>query len=103
MDPYLMIKKWKSMKIHQKNSKLESLSLSSVYKYISGGDTLMGAHDSMVDVRAQSDLVLHKYFVPFLDRTNTFCSVDNIFGKNKLSQLKHGLEPICPVHAPWTE
>ena len=79
------------MKIHQKNSKLESLSLSSIYKYISRGDTLMGVPDSMVDVRAQYDLVLHKYFVPFLDCTNTFCSVDNIFSKNKLSTLKRDL------------
>ena len=103
MDPYRMIKKWKSMKIHQKHSKLESLSLSSVFQFISGGEILEGAHDSMVDVRAQFDLLLHEYFVPYLDRTDTICTVDNIFGKNKMNEMKRELKPIRPVHAPWSE
>jgi len=103
MDPLRMIKKWKSMELNPKKSKLESLSLSSVYRFISGGDCLMGAHDSLVDVGAQSDIILHKYFIPYLDRTDAICTVENIFGKNKLSEMKRDLEPIRPVHEPWTE
>ena len=103
MDPLKMIKKWKSMNIHPKKSKLESLSLSFVYQYIHNGQVLEGAHDSLVDARARSDLLLHSFFVPYLDRTNSFCSVDDIFGKNQLSEMKRQLEPIRPVHAPWIE
>ena len=103
MDPLRMIKKWKSMPLHPRRSKFESLSLASVYKYIHDGADLEGAHDSMVDARAQSDLLLHPYFVPYLDRTDSFCSVDDIFGKNQLSEMRRQLEPVRPVHAPWKE
>ena len=91
------------MCLHPKRSKLESLSLGAVYKYIHDGADLEGAHDSMVDVRAQTDLLLHPYFVPYLDRTDSFCSVDDIFGKNQLSEMRRQLEPSRPVHAPWNE
>ena len=36
IDPYDMIKKYKSMKVHPKNSKIESLELGSVWKYYFG-------------------------------------------------------------------
>ena len=91
------------MSIHPNRSKLESLSLASVYKYIHDGADLEGAHDSMVDARAQSDLLLHPYFVPYLDRTDLFYSVDDIFGKNQLSEMKRQLEPVRPVYAPRKE
>ena len=73
MDPLKMIKKWKSMKIHPRKIKLESLSLSSVYKYIHDGADSEGAHDSMV-VGVHSEPVLHPYVVPYLDRKEVlFC------------------------------
>ena len=37
MDPLRMIKKWKSMEINPKRSKLELFSLSSVYRFSSSG------------------------------------------------------------------
>ena len=56
MDPCLVIKKGGK-------SKLNSLSLSSVYKYIYNGKTLEGSHDSLVDARAQSDLLAQLFFI----------------------------------------
>ena len=76
-----------------------------MYKSITNGESLiaLGAHNSMVDACAQSDLLLHPFSVSYLYCTDSFCSVDNIFGKNQLSELKRGLEPSRPVHSPWTE
>ena len=65
-----------------------SLSLSSVYRFISGSECLAGAHDSLVDVGAQSDIILHKYFIPYLDRTDSVCTVENIFGKMEKKPLE---------------
>jgi hypothetical protein len=103
MDPLKMIKKWKSCKIHPLRSKLESLSLGSVWSYTNGGKSMEGAHDSLVDASAQMDIVLHKSFVPFINRTEAFAPIENIFGANQLRELKRELEPIRPVHQPWQE
>ena len=112
MDPYMMIKKWKSCPLnlnsrHQKslafNLKLQSLKLGAVWSHINDGESLVGAHDSLVDVRAQTDLMLHKSFSPFLDRTESFVPIGNIFRGNQLRKMKRDLEPVRPAHAPWQE
>ena len=98
MDPLKMIKKWRSCEINPRRSKLESLSLGSVWSYTNGGKSMEGAHDSLVDASAQVDIVLHKSFVPFINRTEAFAPIENIFGANQLRELKRELELIRPVH-----
>ena len=103
MDPFRMLKKWKSCPLHQSKSKMPSLALSAVWSYINGGAVLQGAHDSLVDAKAQSDLLVNEAFVPFIDRTDSFSPIEKIFGANELSAMKRVLEPIRPVHKPWEE
>ena len=98
-----MIKKWKICPIHQAKSKLEILSLGSMWSFLHEGRSLKGAHSSLMDARAQSDLVLHQHFVPYLNRTNSLSPIDKIFGANKLNKPKKEMEPIRPVHGPWTK
>ena len=52
LDPYNVIRKYKSCKFHPSHSKLESLSLGSVYKYATGSD-LQNAHSSIVDAKLE--------------------------------------------------
>ena len=103
MDPLKIIKKWKKCPLHQNNSKLDSFSLRSVRSYIHNGWRLPEIHDSLDDAMAQVDILLSSPFVPFIDCTDTLTTVDKIFGANQLRELKRDLEPVRPVHKPWTE
>ena len=109
MDPYKMINKWKSCpwnlksKHQQKldfNRQLKSLSLSAVWSYINSRESLEGAHDSLVNARAQTDLIIHKAFIPFLDRTESLAPIEKIFGANQLRKMQRDMEPIRPFHTP---
>ena len=53
MDPYQIIKKYKGCDLHPLKSKIQDLSLSTVYKYVTGHSSLPGAHNSLVDCKAQ--------------------------------------------------
>ena len=94
MDPCIMLMKWKSCPIHKTKSKFESHSHRAVWAFIHNGKSLEGAHDSLVNARAQSDLLLHPWFVPHINRTNSFAPIDKIFGANKLSKLKRA-DQLC--------
>ncbi len=67
IDPYRVISNYTSCRLNPKKSKLEALKLGVVWKHIMGRK-LNRAHDSLVDVKAQIDVVLSDAFVPFLNR-----------------------------------
>lgn len=101
VDPLKIIRKWKSCRLHQSKSKLETLALGAVWSHIKNGEVLEGAHDSIVDARAQTDLILHPDFIPFIDRTDSFTTIDKVFKAREESYMKKKLEPLRPVHDPW--
>ena len=70
---------------------------------MTNGESLTGAHNSMGDVRAQSDILLHHFLVPYLNHTNSFCVVDNMFCKSKLRKLKHEVDLILLIHSLSTK
>lgn len=58
MDTLDVIKNYKSCSLHPSKSKLDSLELGVVFKFITG-DNLNGAHDSLVDVKAQNTVITY--------------------------------------------
>ena len=103
LDPYRVISKMKTCKLHQEKSKLDSLSLGVVWKYINDGKNLNGAHDSLVDVKAQTDILVHPFFVPFIDRSASIKLISEIFTKTQQNHMRKNMEPTRPVHRPWQE
>jgi hypothetical protein len=92
---------WTGCKLHPSKSKLESLELGCVWKYITGCN-LNGAH-SMVDVIVQTDRVTHKHFLPYLDVSRSFRLMGDIFTETERNKMLKKLEPSRPAHAPWFE
>ena len=103
MDPYRVISSFKSCPLHKSKSKLEGYDLSSVWKFIKDGSNLNGAHNSLVDVKAQTDILINKMFVPFINRTASIQTVDTIFSATQQKDWRTELEPERPVHSPWIE
>jgi hypothetical protein len=58
---------------------------------------------SMVDVFAQTDIVTHQHFIPYLDVSKSVRLIENIFTKTERAELLKKLEPSRPVHVPWFE
>lgn len=73
-----------------------------MWQYISNHD-LNGSHDSVVDVKAQTDIVIHKIFQGFSDRKESICLVDSIFGQAEQQDMAKLLEPLKPGHEPLFE
>ena len=90
LDPLHTIAKYSRCKYNLDKSKLVSLSLGCVYKFIKGG-SLNGAHNSLVDVQAQTAVVTHQYFLPFIDCTHSIREVQGIHLIPKYSLSASGI------------
>ena len=73
------------------------------WKYANNGTNLNGAHDSLADVRAQTDILPHCSFAPFIDCSSSIQPFDEFFSRTVINEWKKELKPICPIHAPWVE
>ena len=73
-----------------------------VWRYISKCN-LNGAHDSMVDVVGQLDVISHEYYLPYLNVTNSLRLTEDIFTKTERREMLKKMEPDRPVHEPWQE
>jgi DNA polymerase III epsilon subunit-like protein len=103
IDPYRVIEKYKSCGFYKTKSKIEAYELGVVWKYDNNGTNLSGAHDSLVDVKAQTDILVHGSFVPFIDCSSSIQPINEIFSRTVQNEWRKELEPIRPVHAPWVE
>ena len=102
MDPLHVIKSYKSCPFHPTKSKLDSLELGCVWKFVTG-ENLNNAHDSLIDAKAQTDIVTSNHFIPFIDKTKSIRNIDEIFSKRDTLDMIKKLEPSRPVHDPWKE
>ena len=102
LDPMKLIRHYKSCAINPIKSKIESLELGDVWSFLFKRN-LNGAHNSLVDVKAQTDIVTHPSFVPFLNRKESIRLVSDIFSSTKRVKMAKKLEPTHPVHQPWEE
>jgi hypothetical protein len=64
---------------------------------------LNGAHNSLVDVKAQTDILINNMFVGFINRTTSIQTVDAIFSTIKKNDWRKEMEPEQPVYSPWVE
>jgi hypothetical protein len=78
IDPYHVITSFKSCPLHKSKSKIQGYDLGSVWKYINGHN-LNGAHNSLIDVKAQTNIIINKMFVSFINRGTSIQTVDAIF------------------------
>jgi inhibitor of KinA sporulation pathway (predicted exonuclease) len=103
-DPMSTIKHYKSCQLNREktNPRIESYELGCVWSYLTKKN-LNGAHNSLVDVKAQTDIVVSDEFMPFLDRKHTYRPITNIWSATEQSEMKKKLESVREVHEPWKE
>lgn len=64
---------------------------------------LNGAHSSLVDATAQTDIIIHIYFQPFVDRSQSIRTIDALFSARAQAEMRKKMEPLRNVHKPWKE
>ena len=102
IDPYSVMTHYASCKLNKSKSKLDSYELGIVWKYLNKVN-LNGAHDSLVDTKAQTDIIIHPYFMSFIDRLASVKENIDIFTATQQNEWKTKMELVCPVHEPWME
>ena len=73
--------------MNKKHSKIESYELGVVWSFINKCN-LNGAHDSLVDVKAQTDIVIHPEFLKYINKTKTYRTIEYIFSASEQSELR---------------
>jgi hypothetical protein len=102
LDPMAVIRHYKSCPLNPSRSKRESLELGDVWAHLFKRN-LNGAHDSLVDAKAQQDIVTHPSFLSFINRKESIRLVSDIFSSAERNKMAKKLEPTRPVHQPWVE
>jgi hypothetical protein len=82
-------------------SKTRGHALGVMWSFINYGQCLENAHDSMVDAKAQCDVLTDARFVPFINHFNSIQLITEMFSKTQQNVWRKEIEPSCPVHAPW--
>ena len=70
LDPLFVVGEFKSCPLNPTKSKVPSLELGVLWNYIKE-QNLNGAHDSLVDTKAQTDIIISDKFVPFINRSKS--------------------------------
>ena len=64
---------------------------------------LKGAHDSLIYCKAQSTIVTHSSFVPFINLLQSVNLISQLFNTTIFNDWKKWMKPICPINEPWVE
>ena len=104
LDPESIVRSKKSCKLHPSKTKVGT-SLGVLWTHVNSGANHEDRrwHDSLVDVKAQTDIIVDPCFVPWIDRTGSIRTIDKIFLDAQTREWKKLLEPQREVHAPWKE
>ena len=100
MDPLEITRRHPGCKFHLNKSKLESLSLSYVYRYIHNKD-LECAHNSLVDSKAETDVVLHTFFKGYWDTNYSVRYIADMWKSKTIKKANKKGELVWPVPRDW--
>ena len=103
MDPKMVIEHYESCKLNNRFTHLKGYGLGLTWSFIKEKTELVGAHSSLVDAKAQMDVVLHPHFQPFVDRTKSMVRMEDVWKKKRARRTKVQEELKRPVSRGWTE
>jgi hypothetical protein len=83
MDPMMVIRHYKSCKLNMKHATINSYALASVWMFVKEKDDLPNAHDSLVDAKAQMDVVVDSRFTPFINKSQSIVLWDDVWMAKK--------------------
>jgi hypothetical protein len=100
MDPCYVIEHYTRCPLNPLRTKIGSTAMGNIYKYLFGQE-LANAHNSLVDAKAQTKIILHKTFLPFMNEQYSIKLLDDVWNRKVQAQAKVASEPTRPVPEPW--
>jgi hypothetical protein len=98
-----VITKYKSCTLNETKSKTQGHTLGVIWSYIHGGQCLENTHNSMVDAKAQTNVLTDARFVPLNNHSNSIQLISEMISKTQQNKWRKEIELCHPVHAPWVE
>jgi hypothetical protein len=105
MDPMKVISHYKGCKLHESRRPVsqQGNSLDVVWCFINGKTELAGAHSSLIDARAQADIVADKRFVMYMDKPESIKAIDEIWMTKRKKRDSLEAELTRTVPEGWEE
>jgi hypothetical protein len=103
LDPCFVISHYSSCKLNNVHTGLTGYGLEMTWCHINGCDRLPDAHSSLADCRAQTDVVLHQEFLPFIDKSFSIVRMEEVWAKKRKKAKKQQEELTRAVPDGWTE
>ena len=104
--PEIVIRKRASCKLHKSQSKIIGKQLATVWTFVNNLSMIpedKAFHVSVVDVQAQTDIVVDLPFVPWMDCEVSICPIHKIFRGALTREWEKKMEPLHAEHEPWSE
>jgi hypothetical protein len=64
---------------------------------------LEDAHNSLMDTKAQSTIIMHEFFMPFINRLQSVKLITQLFNTTTINDWKKQMEPAIVRPVPWVE
>jgi len=103
LDPGFVISNYTSCRLNNKHTGLNGYGLEMTWCYVMQQNQLPDAHSSLADCKAQTDIVLDRRFIPYIDKYNSIVPMSQVWTKKREKAIKQQDELTRPVPAGWTE
>jgi hypothetical protein len=100
-DPRHVINHYKGCKLRTEG--MLGLGCAEMWCHITNNDKLDGAHSSIVDARAQQEIVSDDRFMQFLDKPESIVSMDSVWEAKRKKRILQDAELKRPLPKGWTE
>jgi hypothetical protein len=103
LDPCSVISHNRACRLNNTHTGLKGYGLEMTWCHINNCKELSNAHSSLVDCKAQTDVVLHQDFVPFIDKHSSIVPMNEVWSTKRKNEINHKDEVTRPVPNGWTE
>ena len=103
MDPKKVISHYSSCKLNQKHSGVIGYGCDEMWCYVTGNDSLLGAHSAIVDARAQSTVVADKRFLDYIDKPVSMIAMADVWAAKRKNRDIRNNELNRKIPSGWTE
>ena len=102
MDPRNVIQHYKSCPLHQSKSNVKGYGLAEMWCFVTQKNDLEGAHSSIVDARAQVEVIMDKRFFKYINKPKSIITLNSVWEAKRMKSKKFRDALDDKLAPPWT-
>jgi hypothetical protein len=103
MDPKKVVSHYGSCKLNQKHSDVIGYGCDEMWCFVTGNESLPGAHSAIIDAKAQCTIVEDKPFFDFIDKPVAMIAMTDVWAAKRKNRDIRNAELKRKLPAGWTE